>query len=195
MQGLDLLDLAFPLAGRGLPRDHREPLAAALTARLPWLGLLPGTGAHRLHLVPGGGAEWLLAGRTRLLLRVPRDRADEAAAALAGLALEIGGMPLQLGLPTRRELLPHRTLYAHCVAAPPGDELDFLAMVEAELALLGITGRPICGRRQDGPGYSLMVDGLSPDHALRLLRSGIGAHRAQGCGMFVPHRSAAAVGA
>lgn len=194
MTGLDLLDLAFPLTGRALPRDHGPALAAALTNRLPWLGLLPGTGMHRLHLVTGGGAELLLSGRTRLVLRVPRDRADETAA-LEGLVLEVGAAAVRLGPPTRRELLPHRTLYAHCVAAPPGGELDFLAMVEDELAVLGVAGRPICGRRQEGHGYSLMVDGLSPEHALSLLRCGIGAQRALGCGIFVPHRSAAAVGA
>jgi CRISPR-associated protein Cas6 len=194
-----LVDLAFPLAGRSLPREHRAELAAALLQRLPWLGTLPGTGVHRLQLVAGTGPEAPLSARARLLLRVPRDRAGEAAAALAGLDFEVGGAALSLGAPVQRELLPHRTLYAHYVTAPPGDELDFLAMVDAELQALGIRGRPICGRRQSGPdggsGFSLMLDGLSPDHALRLLQAGIGAHRALGCGLFVPHRSAAAVGA
>lgn len=194
-----LVDLAFPLEGRTLPGEHRAALAAALAARLPWLGALPGTGMHRLNLVPGGGGVALLSARTRLLLRVPRERAAEAAAALSGTTLALGEAVLRLGAPVQRELLPHRTLYAHYVAAPPGDELAFLAMVDAELQALAVQGRPICGRRQGGPdggsGFSLMVDGLSPDDALRLLQAGIGAQRALGCGLFVPHRSAAAVGA
>jgi hypothetical protein len=42
--------------------------------------------------------------------------------------------------------------------------------------------------------FSLMLDGLSHDDALRLLEHGIGPHRLWGCGLFVPHKSAAAVG-
>jgi hypothetical protein len=43
-------------------------------------------------------------------------------------------------------------------------------------------------------GFSLMLDGLSAAHALRLLETGMGPHRLLGCGVFVPHKSAAAVG-
>jgi hypothetical protein len=43
-------------------------------------------------------------------------------------------------------------------------------------------------------GFSLMLDALSPDHSLRMLEAGLGRHRRLGCGLFVPHRSAAAVG-
>ena len=64
-----------------------------------------------------------------------------------------------------------------------------------------MAGRRACGRLQhldDGaevlPGYSLMLDGLSTEHALRMLESGLGPHRLWGCGLFVPHKSAAAVG-
>jgi hypothetical protein len=44
-------------------------------------------------------------------------------------------------------------------------------------------------------GYSLMLDGLTPAGALRMLEAGIGRHRRWGCGVFVPHKSAVAVGA
>jgi len=43
-------------------------------------------------------------------------------------------------------------------------------------------------------GYSLMLDGLSAADSLRLQETGIGRHRRLGCGVFVPHKSAAAVG-
>jgi hypothetical protein len=42
-------------------------------------------------------------------------------------------------------------------------------------------------------GYSLMLDGLSPADSLRVLEAGLGRHRRLGCGLFVPHKSAAAV--
>jgi hypothetical protein len=44
-------------------------------------------------------------------------------------------------------------------------------------------------------GFSLMLHGLSVADSLRVQRAGIGPHRLLGCGIFVPHRSAAAVGA
>jgi hypothetical protein len=40
-----------------------------------------------------------------------------------------------------------------------------------------------------------MLDGLSREGALRMLDCGLGGHRRLGCGVFVPHKSAAAVGA
>jgi CRISPR-associated protein Cas6 len=199
-----LVDLAFPVQGRALPREHRALLAQALAERLPWLGVVPGTGIHRLNLVSGGGAggeQELLSARTRLTLRVPREQADAATGALAGQTLDVGGQPLRLGAPQLRELLPHRTLYAHFVAAPSDDEMAFLAMVDDELRTLGVACRPVVGRRQEVtgdagplPGFSLMLDGLSPEDALRVLLQGLGAHRRMGCGLFIPHKSAAAVG-
>jgi CRISPR/Cas system CSM-associated protein Csm4 (group 5 of RAMP superfamily) len=39
-----------------------------------------------------------------------------------------------------------------------------------------------------------MLDGLEPEDALRLQASGIGPDRSLGCGLLVPHKSAAAVG-
>jgi hypothetical protein len=40
-----------------------------------------------------------------------------------------------------------------------------------------------------------MLDGLTVEDSLRVLESGLGAHRRLGCGVFVAHRSAVAVGA
>jgi CRISPR-associated protein Cas6 len=199
-----MLDLAFAVdGGEGgvtLPREHRRDLADALERALPWLATQVGAGIHRLNVSAGGGPQALLSGRTRLTLRVPRERADEARA-LEGRALDLAGHTLQLGAAHVRELLPWGTLYAHVVAADEGaDELAFLQVVQAELVALGITGRPICGRPQVFEadrlrGYSLMLDGLSAEGALRLLEAGLGPHRRLGCGLFVPHKSAAAVGA
>ncbi|RVT52388.1 type I-MYXAN CRISPR-associated protein Cas6/Cmx6 [Rubrivivax albus] len=195
-----LVDLAFPVQGPAVPADHRALLAAALAERLPWLGVLPGTGMHRLNLAHGGGG--LLSGRTRLTLRVPDDRADVAAQQLSGVELALGGVTLRLGAPTLRPLLPHRTLYAHFVDAEGDDEPAFLARMDRELQALGVACSTVCGREQALPvpggqlvGYSLLLDGLVPDTALRVLEAGLGAHRAMGCGLFVPHKSAAAVGA
>lgn len=196
-----MVDVAFPLAGRALPRDHRRLVAEALQLALPWMAGLAGAGVHRVNVVPGGGARALLSQRARLTLRVPRERAAELAA-LAGLVLDIAGETLRLGEPRVRELLPHTTLYCDFVAASDDDEVAFLEAVDTELRALGVPCRRICGRRQELDaggqrlaGYSLMLYELSPADSRRVLEAGIGAHRSLGCGLFVPHRSAAAVGA
>lgn len=197
-----MIDLAFALQGEPLPREHRRTLAQAVEAALPWLAGLAGAGIHRLNLSAGDGPMALLSGRTRLTLRLPREH-SAAAGALAGQTLALDAKPLHIGTPQTRELLPHGTLYAHLVAADSpevgADEGEFMAQVGAELQTLGVACRAICGRHQVAEagtlqGYSLMLDGLSGAHSMRLLEAGLGPHRRLGCGLFVPHRSAAAVG-
>jgi len=193
-----VVDMAFAVVGDALPRDHRRELAAAVGLALPWWAAQEGAGMHRLNVAAGAGPLALLSNRTRLTLRVPRERAADAAA-LAGAALRVGPATLRVGAPQPRELRPYSTLYAHLVAADDADELAFLDAVAAELSALGVACRSICGRRQvvEGgvlQGYSLMLDGLNAAGALRVLEAGIGRHRRWGCGVFVPHKSAVAVG-
>lgn len=196
-----MVDVAFPLAGRNVPRDHRRLLAVALERELAGLCAWPGAGVHRIKVVAGLEDTALLPRRARLLLRVPRVQAD-ALAVLEGREIDLAGHRLRLGRPQLHELLPHRTLYADLVAAAGDDEIAFLDAVSAELREFGVSCRSVCGRGQavDGgerrlAGFSLMLDELSPADSLCVLERGVGAHRRLGCGLFVPHRSAAAVGA
>lgn len=195
-----MVDVLYALHGQALPRDHRPALAAALERLVPWLADAAQAGTHHVNAVAGIGPTALLSQRARLALRVRRERVAELAP-LAGATLEVGGFTLRLGTdPLVRELLPYSTLYAHLVASRGDDELVFLADVEQELAALGVPCRTICGRRQvidrEGTpltGFSLMLDGLTPAGSLRVLESGLGSHRRLGCGIFVPHKSGAAV--
>jgi hypothetical protein len=62
-----------------------------------------------------------------------------------------------------------------------------------------VRAQPVCGRWQSLErgrlvGCSLMLSGLDREQSLRVLRHGLGGHRRLGCGLFVPHKSAAAVG-
>lgn len=193
-----MIEISFALQGDPLPRDHRFALADALERALPGFAGLQGAGVHRLNLVHSDGGDALLSRRTRLRLRVPRERAD-ATCALAGAELAVAGRRLTVGPAQRRELVQHRTLYAHIVAADDGDELAFMRSVQDELTRLGVRCRPICGLRQTLEsgrlaGFSLMLDALAPDQSLTVLEAGVGAHRRLGCGLFVGHKSAAAVG-
>jgi CRISPR-associated protein Cas6 len=193
-----MVDVAFALEGPGLPHTHRRALAETLERLLPWLDQVPGAGIHRVNVSAGGGTHALLSNRTRLTLRVPRECAAETAA-LSGTTLPCGELTLRLGAAHERELLPWGTLYAHVVAADDADESAFLQAVDDELKTMDVRARVICGRYQalEGgalQGFSLMLDGLSAHHSLRMLEMGLGRHRHLGCGMFVPHKSAAAVG-
>lgn len=194
------VDVAFPLQGHDLPSDHRLALARAIAEVLPWLADDPQAAVHPVKLVHGSGEPALLSARSRLVLRVARERADDLSV-LAGSTLNVGGSELMLGEPQLRELLPHTTLYAHFVDAGDADEAGFLDAVGAELQQMDVSCHRVCGREQawSGPqqplhGFSLMLHGLRATAALRVLEHGLGAHRLLGCGVFVPHKSAAAVG-
>lgn len=194
------VDVVYALQGTALPRDHRRVLAQALERLVPWLADPGQAGVHRVNAVAGIEPTALLSRRARLALRVRRQRVPDLAP-LAGALLDVGGFALRLGsVAVLRELLPHTTLYAHLVATSDDDELAFLRSIEHELGAMNLPCRPICGRRQvidnDGErltGFSLMLDGLSAVDSMRLLESGLGRHRGLGCGLFVPHRSAAAL--
>ncbi len=194
-----MVDVVYPLAGVELPRDHRQALAEALERVVPGLSEWPRMGVHCINLVAGIGRAVLLSQRTRLTLRVQRDQVA-ALSPLDGATLDVAGYGVQLGRGTPRELLPHGTLYAHLVTTCEDDELLFQSSIERELQALEVSGRAICGRRgvvtldaAGLTGFSLMVDGLSPADSMRVLEAGLGRHRRLGCGVFVPHRSAAAL--
>jgi CRISPR-associated protein Cas6 len=134
-----------------------------------------------------------------LLLRVPTQRAQELGT-LTGLDLLVAGHPLHLGSAHLRELEPHTTLYAYKVAADSENEVVFMVAVAHELAELGVGGERVCGQHQvlavtEGVvnTFSLMLHALPPDQSLRLQHQGIGRHRLLGCGIFIPHKSAAPV--
>ncbi|NMM10981.1 MAG: type I-MYXAN CRISPR-associated protein Cas6/Cmx6 [Polaromonas sp.] len=192
-------DAVFPIDGKSLPRDHAQALQQALCAQLPWLETDALAGIHPIKLVPGSDEPALLSGRARLLLRVGARRLD-ALIALPGLDLSVEGHPLHLGVPHRRELQPHATLYAYRVAAESADEMTFMAAMDHELAELAIGGERVCGKHQrmrvSGrvlDTFSLMLHALPADQSLRLQQCGLGPYRLLGCGLFVPHKSAAAV--
>jgi CRISPR-associated protein Cas6 len=193
-------DLAFPVAGDIIGRDYQAALYRALVQRLPWLEEERLAGVHPIRgLTPCPGG-MLIGGRTRLVLRVPEHRA-EACAALEGAELEIPA-PLRLGRSSRRELLPYPVLHTRLAITGAQEELAFVNEVRDELATLGIDCDMVVGRRGELrldadatlAGYSLMLHGLSPADALLAQQRGVGRERKFGCGLFVPHKSVAAVG-
>lgn len=194
------VDVALALRGAALPGQPAVALREALLRHWPWLEREPLAGVHPLKLAHAGDAAVALPQRLRLLLRLPRARVPEVLAS-APQSLALDGANIELGPPQVREWLAHSTLYAYRVVAPRHDEALFMQQVQAGLADLGVAGELVCGkagnlpvRGQNLTTYSLMVHGLRPGAALRLLAAGLGPERLLGCGLFVPHRSASAVG-
>lgn len=194
-----VVDAIFPIDGQTLPRDHAQSLQQALCSRWPWLHTDERAGIHPIKVVQGCADQALLSQRARLVLRVQARRRDQLMAPDT-VELNVDGHLLRLGPAHLRELQPHATLYAYKVAAADGDETSFMAEVDRELGKLAISGERVCGKRQcmalSGVQlnvFSLMLHGLPSEQSLRLQRLGLGPHRLLGCGIFVPHKSAAAV--
>jgi CRISPR-associated protein Cas6 len=193
------LDFAFAVAGDSLDREYPHRLYEALRAVAPWLDDEPLAGVHPLRGLTPSADALLFGGRTRMVLRVPETRL-EACRQLQGASLG-ASLPLRLGSGSSRELLPYPVLHARLVVTGAEDEAAFVADVERAAAQLELDCELIVGRRgelgigaQRLSGFSLMLHGLTAAASLRAQAHGIGQHRKMGCGVFVPHKSVAAVG-
>lgn len=197
----EVVDIAFALKGGTIPADHGWSLYRLLAARLTWLEADDTAGVHPIRGARSGSgaAELYVGGRGRLMLRLPSERAHESFA-LSGARLELGD-GVEVGAPQVRSLFAHGTLYSRFVAAETSDETEFLRAVNAELQQAGIGCKVVLGKlrraagaRAEMVGFSVMLHELSSEHSLAMQQAGLGAGRKLGCGIFVPHRSAAAVG-
>lgn len=202
--GDDIVDLQFTLSGRALPAEYPELLWQALLMALPWLDQERDVGVHPVSGVSQGDGEWYLSRRSHLTLRLARRSAD-AAAVLAGTRLVLAGHEVVLGRPVLRPLADTPVIYAKFVAmgpagAAPISEADFHAACQAEFGRFGIRPKMICGKAQRMKtsggllsGFSLMLYELESEMNLRLQYEGLGIGRRHGCGIFIPHKSGAAL--
>ena len=203
----DILDVLITLEGKRLPVDHAYVLMRAIADRLPWFAEEPRLGIHSIH-VAGSQNGWerpahgthshlMLSRRTKLVIRVPRERQEALTLALRGATLDLAGCPLTLGEAKPRFLSKETTLFSRYLVCHPGEgEGDFLARMASELAGLDIRLRKaLCGKSltiatPDGglECRSLLLADLAPEESLRLQRHGLGPHRTLGCGLFIPHK-------
>jgi len=196
---MDIVDVAFSLRGATIPTDHGWHLFRLLAERLDWLAAEDYAGVHPIRGSRAVAGEVYLGARARLMLRLPRERV-EASFALSGARLALG-KGIEVGGARLRPLFAHGTLYSPFVATGTADEAGFERDVSAELQSAGIACKVICGRMrraqtQDAEivGFSLMLHELSSEDSLRMQAAGLGAQRKLGCGIFIPHKSAGAVG-
>lgn len=193
------LDLSYGVSGANLARDYPQPLYRALLQVAPWLEDEPHAGVHPLRGLTPCADSLLIGGRAQLVLRVPLGRAG-ACGSLPGRTLALP-QPIQLGALRARDLLAYPVLHARLVVTGAEDEAQFAADVARALAELGLICETIIGRRsalqlanRQTTGFSLMLHGLSAADSLLAQTHGIGRHRKLGCGLFIPHKSVAAVG-
>jgi CRISPR-associated protein Cas6 len=207
----DVVDLAFRFSCPMLPLDHAHALSSELLAVLPWLEDEEHAGVHLIHGAASGNGWYRpedaaneilhLSRRSRMRLRVPQHRLEEARA-LTGKTLNVAGHEIEVGECDVFMLSSLSTLFArYVVTNSVDDEEAFLAEAAAQLQAIDIPCRKMLGGIKhtmefpDGPVHtrSLMVAELEPDQSVRLQQMGLGPGRSFGCGLFLPHKGIKAV--
>jgi len=210
----DIVDLIFDIQCRELPVDHAHDLAQALKTHLPELEDDQRLGVHSVHLAgsqngwerpdPKLGQRLILSRRTRLTLRVPKERQEQIQEALNGAELDIGGCSLKIGRAKQKMLSSQGTIFSRYVALEPGEDADenaFLQRIVDHLAERGIrVTKALCGKTTEVAGpegpvqtRSIMIAGLKAEESVRIQQEGIGPLRHMGCGIFIPHKGIDAV--
>jgi len=192
-------DIQFDIKGTLLPIDHGYFLFLELARLLPWFADEALGGIHAIHGADTGHGELILNRRAKLVVRIAAARAADLMK-LSGQTIQIGGRALEIGSAKSKPLTQHTPLFSHCVVTGSEDELDFTNDIIGLLDEMKIDSRFICGKRQtirtpDGTvsGFSLMLHGLPVEHSLFVQQQGLGKHRKMGCGIFIPHKSIAAL--
>jgi CRISPR-associated protein Cas6 len=195
----EVVDLAFGVQGESIVADYQERVRNAVVGALPWMEHESAAGIHPLRGPSVSGERLVLSQRTKLVLRLQRERLDEARA-LTGMRFDLDG-EIVLGDAVVRSLAPYHVVYSRFVSTGDDEESGFLAAVERAATMAGIDCKLIAGKPREGidgqqryRGFSLMLHGLSPVHSLMVQSLGIGGRRLLGCGVFVPHKSIAPVG-
>lgn len=204
----DIVDVLFSIECKRLPVDHAYALSDALRRTAPWIADEGSRVAvHTVHVagsqngwerpVHGSDQHLIVSKRTKLTVRVPKERMDELIDELRGQTLDVCGCGLTIREGKIRPLSKETTLFArYVVTLPDKSEDGFLTWAVRELKRRGIGVRKaLCGKEtplttpdETVHTRSLMLADLSPDESLRLQQSGLGPHREMGCGIFIPHK-------
>ena len=201
----DVVDIVYQIDCRALPVDHAWALSQAVRAVLPWLEDEPLAGVHPIHVADSGNG-WMrpenandllcLSRRTKLVLRVPRERID-AAQTLVGRQLDVAGHALRVDKASLRPLSSITTIFSRYVVSAEGlDETAFLQAALHEMAALGVRPKKmLCGIEKviatpEQPVHtrSLMLAELNQQESVTLQQRGLGPLRHLGCGLFIPHK-------
>ena len=189
----EIIDIVFDLDAAQVPRDYPFELWSEIVQSLVWLKEEKNVGILSLRGSVSGD-NLLLSKRTKLILRIPSDRAGQAAR-LTGQKLKIGSNILLVGAGKGRALHTATTVHSTLVESSLG-EVEFLADMKNKLQALNITCNLICDKyrkissgKQTITGYGLVLHDLKPQASLLIQRTGLGGARQYGCGIFVPFKA------
>ncbi len=205
-----VVDLSYRIDCRQIPTCHAWELSQSLYDALPWVKDEPEVGVHQIHGATSGngwerppdGELIHLSKRTRMQLRVPKSRVEDARE-LVGSTLDVAGYPVTVGDMTAKSIDPFTTIFSRYIVLSPGmSEDDFLQWVVEDLKARDIEARKLlCGighafeaNGETVETRSLMIADLDKASSVALQEIGIGPHRHMGCGIFVPHKGIKAVG-
>lgn len=207
----NVIDISYLLSGKTLPIDHAQALSEAILEALPWFGDEQDAGVHLIHVAASSNG-WErpedssgvlhLSRRTRMSLRIPRHRLEDAEQ-LTGQTLDIDGNSVVVGKSSVKPLSILPTLFSRYVVCGEGqEETEFMDDIYKEFIRLGINARKIlCGKSHQlnadaGAIFtrSVMVADLDPEQSVLLQEKGLGAYRKMGCGLFLPHKGIKPVG-
>jgi len=204
-------DLSFRINCHELPVDHAWLLYTAIVKHLPWLEHDPIAGIHSIHVAASGngwtrpadvsGSMLQLSKRTRLYLRLPKSRISDAIA-LTNKNLMLGRFPLQIGSSQAKSLVATDTVFCRSLSGFDDDEETFTEQVADALATQGIRAtKMLCGLSHivhspsgDVNARSVLLADMTLEESLFLQQYGLGSGKLLGCGIFLPHKSLAAVG-
>jgi CRISPR-associated protein Cas6 len=208
----EVIDLLFDIQCREIPVDHAHALSTALREHLPDIGDESGIGVHTIH-VAGSQNGWerpefsreqrlLTSRRTKLTLRVPREKAAEIREQLHDKTLRLEDCEIRIGKAKEKELSKQGTIFSRYVQClPDEEEMAFLERMAGELRQHGIKVRKaLCGKTTmvytpegEVATRSLMLADLKRDESLLLQEVGLGPGREMGLGIFIPHKGIEAV--
>ena len=204
----NVFDLQFNIDCKVLPVDHANALSSAIQQALPWFAADERAALHLIHGADSGNG-WerpeasddviYLSRRTKLVLRVPADRLDDAMA-LCGQELDVAGNSMKVLKASKRLLDVTTSLYSRHVAAEPGEDEDiFLQRIIEQMRGMNIRFKKVlCGKEHslqlpEGEliTRSLLVADLSFHDAITLQEHGVGTkmHKKLGCGLFIAHKT------
>jgi CRISPR-associated protein Cas6 len=148
----DVVDLTFRIRCASLPVDHAYALYEALAPLIPWLAHETGAGIHPIHVAESAHG-WMrpekpndllhLAHRTRLVLRLPATRLEDARN-LTGHTVMVAGHELRIYKADVRPLSAGTSLFARrVVIREDEEEQEFVHRMYAELQETGIYAKKL----------------------------------------------------
>ena len=209
----DMADLSFKISCKQIALDHAHDLSQALHQALPWLADEERAGVHLIHGATSGNG-WqrpeehdgegfiYLSKRSRMMLRMPKDRFEDVKA-LVGQTIEVAGNVITVGDYQVKPFTSMGTLFARYIQLENNEaENQLIDRMSNEMKTIGVTLRKaLCGIGHEFVlpegrvnTMSVMVADLDPEEAVLLQTYGIGRGRKMGFGLFIPHKGIKPVG-